>query len=96
MNVSEILNKAADLIEPQGAWVQGKWSTDGGKCLCAEGAIAIAAELSFFTAVEGSPAGRALAEFIGDPIPVWNDAPDRTQAEVVAALRAAARKAEQS
>lgn len=40
---------------------------------------------------DATPAWELLAEYVGDPVvPDWNDAPERTAAEVVETLRAAA------
>jgi hypothetical protein len=86
---SEALAKAADLIEPEGAWRQGPSLRDGAQC--AVNALAAAtrqgqswgAMIDFAYQAIGLDAGSmALSE--------WNDAPGRTQAEVVAALRQAA------
>jgi hypothetical protein len=95
---SEILSKAADLIEPEGAWTQGAYSKDRrgnpcplslrSVCWCAEGAIAAISRadhevthnaLTFLRKQIGTRASIA-----------WNDAPERTQAEVVSALRKSA------
>lgn len=69
-------------------------------CYCAIGALWRAGGLARLT-----EARTALAQALGyhadkynrwrgkAPVPCWNDAPERTQAEVVAALRAAAEKA---
>jgi hypothetical protein len=97
---SEVLAKAADLIEPEGRWTQhylARVRPNGNaigphqanaQCWCAIGALdragAEATTLSYRTAVDylsqaiGQEAG-AIAQF--------NDAPERTQAEVVKALR---------
>jgi len=102
--VADILTEAADLIEPEGAWTQGSWwLTNSGKptmtaryaaCMCVEGAIAKAAGIAP-NRVYAHPAGIALMDVVPNnwELPEWNDAPERTQAEVVAALRAAAEKA---
>ena len=102
-SVPEILNAAASLLEKQGAWTQGSFykMTDDGPCMCAMGAIAIAGGLSW-DAVLNHPATKYLAEQVsgvrsGFPnvfVAPWNDAPGRTQSEVVAALRDAASKSE--
>ena len=92
--VADILDRAADLIEPEGRWVQGNlFRLAGGKeiCWCAYGAILHtrsahseeAAELIERDLPKTSPGGLR-------PIAAWNDAPERTQAEVVAKLREAA------
>lgn len=102
MKPSEILSKAADLIEPEGRWTQGASAhagdglatgacQDDAICWCLGGAIertgyghfsAVGDALKYFTATTGG----ALVSF--------NDAPGRTQAEVVAKLREAAALAE--
>jgi hypothetical protein len=100
MLVSETLDKAADLIEPEGAWTQFVFARDkDGKrvgarhesatCWCASGAIIRAGGgPDTWSAVR---AWAALLSVIGNLIiPNWNDAPERTQAEVVAKLREAA------
>jgi len=103
---SEVLAKAADLIEPEGRWTQGAFarSRPGKKnvvgtvwprkrvCWCARGAL--------FEVVGSSPVAldvigedyleRAIG---GEVVPAFNDEPERTQAEVVAALRKAAKLA---
>lgn len=108
--VADVLERAADLIARPGAWAQeityaqdaeGRSIlpySDDAKCFCLIGAIAhewrIAAGLvesklralptvnAILCGDEGAPAN-------------WNDAPGRTQAEVVAALRSAAAAARQ-
>lgn len=95
---SQVLAKAADLIEPEGAWTQDVWRNDTRTCFCAEGAIAQAA------GIEPARAGahdssRYLETAVGIgrwEVPTWNDAPGRTQAEVVAALRKASALAKES
>ena len=90
-SVAEILNAAADLIEPEGAWTQGSYGGSG--CWCAMGAINHVG--GFLSDI--NEASIALARSLGfqfpNSIPDWNDDPYRTQSEVVAALRAAADKA---
>lgn len=88
MRPYEILFKAADLIEPEGRWLQDNFADGGG--FCAAGAI--------FYASSGI-SDRRNADIARDVfrkiirrgnIGHWNDAKGRTQAEVVAALRQAA------
>jgi hypothetical protein len=105
MKPSEILSKAADLIEPNGCWAQGAYALDAaGKqvgssvdracCFCASGAIAHASgyPLGDDAAEEAEEiAWDMLRRVIGRGyIEEWNDEAGRTQAEVVAALRQAA------
>jgi hypothetical protein len=96
LKASEVLERAADLIEPAGAWIQGNWARDAmqrvpetidgtATCWCLYGATRQTARNSRW---------EDLTRFIrpivgGEPIS-WNDEPGRTQAEVVAALRKAA------
>jgi hypothetical protein len=114
---SEVLAKAADLIEPEGAWTQfisaaetpllsedeAPTDEEGDpiepdesapemRCWCATGAIWKAADLGW-AAQPSDPRATAadyVRQIVGDHVPHWNDAPGRTQAEVVAALRQAA------
>lgn len=65
-------------------------------CWCALGAIAQVCDLNPWESWAGHPADAAmwaLAGVVGRSVAGWNDAPGRTQAEVVAALREAAAKA---
>lgn len=91
MNVSDILEKAADLIEPEGKWGQGFIVGCVGDH-CADTAIYRIAEL--LDREERQAARIFFANFIGgrDQYATfrWNDAPERTQEEVVAKLREAA------
>lgn len=97
MQVSDILYKAADLIEPEGAWTtdaEAREAEEGAEvdpldpsaaCFCVGGAI--------WRVAPGDlrwPAAHYLESLVGGDIPEWNDAPERTQAEVVAKLREAA------
>jgi hypothetical protein len=105
LNVAEILNKAADLIEPEGRWTQDGYAKDvigrdiypddpSAVCFCALGAIARAG--GFDPDIKPDhPAVTTLHAAVGEWVPVWNDQPERTQAEVVAALREAAKMAEE-
>ena len=99
MKVSEILFKAAELIEERGL-AKGEWQDDETGCLCAEGAITFAAGLRIFADACCSPAGRFLEAYLretvgyGD-IPAWNDAEERTPNEIVSGLRSAATKAQE-
>ena len=100
--VPNILRRAAETIEPEGAWTRGAlardWNgspighdEDNASCFCLHGALA---------RVNGGDAYNEIIcdyiiRVIGTELSVdWNDAPERTQAEVVAALRAAADLAE--
>ena len=109
LTVAETLRAAADLIEPDGAWMQGDYwkSAEGYEysdgcegalpvCWCTLGALGWIGKVD---PVDLDPRGcsatdkayEALVDTIGNPDVVsWNDYRQRTQAEVVAALRAAA------
>jgi isopropylmalate/homocitrate/citramalate synthase len=100
LSVADVLSKAADLIEPEGAWIQGDFAKNAAGentgltefrgpavCWCTYGAIEqvtddeevmVAAEVFLAKMLKGT----SIAE--------WNDARNRTQAEVVAKLREAA------
>lgn len=102
-SVAEVLNLAADLIEPEGAWTQGEYARGASgrrvttlraaKCFCIIGAI---------DAAQGHNPGtessinivavvrRTLELDHASDVADWNDDPSRTQAEVVTALRQAA------
>ncbi len=99
LSVAEVLDRAADLIEPEGRWTQHWFAKgdDGGElpelsplasCWCGVGAIFAAAGRSEKVGAEFLTAAVGVDD-IGD-FEVWNDAPERTQAEVVAKLREAA------
>ncbi|HJR88969.1 MAG TPA: hypothetical protein VJ782_02285 [Aeromicrobium sp.] len=105
MNTSEILNKAADLIEEQEGWTSGSgWpgeaeyggSETGGLCL--EGGIMAALGIKFGQRWDDTfktcPAVHAVNAYLerpaGHALYGWNDMPGRTADEVVEVLRAAA------
>jgi hypothetical protein len=103
LEVADVLERAAALIEPEGAWLQERYSNgsdilDGGglglfnaSCWCAEGAIAKV--LGVFGPSAESWADRFVAplyDWDSGGLAFFNDAPERTQAEVVAKLREAA------
>lgn len=112
MTVADILNKAADLIEPEGRWCQGSHAvtrygsptshpmgTDY-KAFCPEGAcLALIppgglGRLGIETMLDITRHIQAVVP--GGNVPKWNDAPERTQAEVVGKLREAASLAQRS
>lgn len=103
MKPSEILRKAADLIEPEGAWCQDHLGEKEGNIIPTilnlnsrhadlSGACKLCAEGAMIVAARGEEPSLGEA-FVAmrKTIPVfvheWNDDPDRTQAEVVAKLR---------
>lgn len=85
MKTSEVLDRAADLIEERGWARPGDWSST----LCASNAIVRASGETY------APAHDALVLYLGGDghvhgIFAWNDAPGRTAAEVIEVLRACA------
>jgi len=88
MNVSEALNRAADHLEVNGWMSMAYCPRDQPLATCAHVAI------GEVTQSADGPADRAFWTYLGgtgcDAIWAWNDAPDRTAAEVVEALRACA------
>jgi len=108
-SIADILDKAADLIEPEGAWTQGFELSGKDGCHCAATAIeAVVHEVSEPELDAGLDAYDAFepmeffAQIVGfrqsiwGTIWYWNDAPERTQAEVVAKLREASAKAREA
>lgn len=104
LSVADVLDRAADLIEPEGAWIQGRLCEDGcdlqnASCFCAMGAILRVGSSSLIgrksvPVFEASlPSGFREYGAGLRPAADWNDAPERTQGEVVAKLREAAAKA---
>jgi hypothetical protein len=103
-NVADILTAAAEIVAKPGAWTKRALARPDSDstleldsaldrragCWCVEGAILRAAGEDG----DWEPAFEALKDYIGTrALFQWNDSFDRTQAEVVAALRAAAEKA---
>lgn len=83
----QVLLEAADLIEEKG-WCQGMYNNRSG-AMCMMGAIINAGRRHEHRYT--SRAHLRLIEAVGGVAPVlWNDAPERTQEEVVSALRKAA------
>lgn len=92
--VADVLERAADLIEPKGAWTQGELARDirreptdpdepDAACWCLEGALQ--------KVCGRHEAYQAVRRVVAEPsLWGWNDDPNRTQEEVVAALRRAA------
>ena len=106
-SVFKVLNAAADLLEKPGAWTQGAYGRlpsgrealnvrEDAVCRCVIGAIftVLPPESGCLQDVEKGAAVQTMNEFLGIRAYHWNDAPERTQAEVVAALREAASKSE--
>ncbi len=84
--VRDVLLGAADSLERDG-WMQNGYGRAGGP-RCVSGALKTAA--GYEGAVATLDAYRTMVEALGLGFPhlcEWNDAPERTQAEVVAKLR---------
>lgn len=102
-DIADILERAADLIEPEGAWTTEADARDAvgmetgifdgdASCFCMAGAI--------WHVAEPGDRWRAM-EFVREHLGVeevmdFNDEEGRTQAEVVTALREAAAKAREA
>lgn len=109
-DLAVVLNRAADLITPPGAWTQGSNARDAegcpvplddpyAECFCVAGAIARFAKGEDWA--DGLQivrrtlnTGRVPFVSFVDSVSGWNDEPERTQAEAVQLLRDAARLAE--
>ncbi len=100
MTPRDVLLAAADLLEPEGRWCQETGARDaagnavctydpGAVCWCMAGAISMAGD-SYDSRHGAYDLVEKWLPFEYRSAPAWNDAPWRTQAEVVAALRAAA------
>lgn len=97
---AEVLGAAADLLEKPGAWTQGAHARNAAGapmlvgsrmdavCWCVLGALDRMAPTNNLW----DASVQAMNEVVGH-VADFNDAPERTQAEVVAALREAARQA---
>ena len=93
MNVSDYLNKAADIIEEKG-WIQGDFETEDGVCVNRAITLVTWSDRGRPMDIELSDqVRRALREYLSSaPLSLykWNDKPGRTKEEVLAALRGAA------
>lgn len=106
MGIADVLDRAADLIEPEGAWTKGPFAVD--KCgrevfehlrgypkeavaFCAAGAITQASRGRNWRRREAKDLADSLTP-VGSIIQ-FNEDRGRTQSEVVAKLREAAAKA---
>lgn len=89
---AETLREAAAIVRERG-WTQGAYVDDDGR-VCIEGAICEAlggprpAVVPFAPFVDADEELRAVIGYVS-PVE-WNDAPERTADEVIAALEAAA------
>lgn len=100
MTAPEVLEAAADLLERPGAWTQGAFARDRkgwpqvshdcrAICFCAVGAIY---RVSGYGPATSEAFSHLSSQVRRNNIGEWNDKPNRTQSEVVAALRQAARQ----
>lgn len=94
--MSAVLSSAADIIERDG-WAQHVMVDRDGSC-CTEAALSLATSAYPLVALR-VPARAALLSVLPErdlnvsaaqEVADWNDSPDRTAAEVIAALRKAA------
>lgn len=84
----ETLLAAARYIEEHG-WCQGSWSQpDGSVCLWGALRAIVVGDHGSFSREDWEPLAERLP--LGKFAAAWNDEPGRTEAEVIAALRAAA------
>lgn len=107
MNTLQILIEARKLIEKPERWIQHDYArdADGGEvtpddsdatCFCMLGALARSAHAMEHEA-HRLPAALVLSTTVGGRVHHWNDDPDRTHAEVLAAFdRAIARASTES
>lgn len=105
ISVAEVLDKAADLIEPEGAWTQWAEARDKNgtpvwpgdpeaKCFCAIGAfsrvLGLAEDEVASHRADFEPIRMAFEKVAGERPMGFNDTHGRKQSEVVAKLREAA------
>ena len=102
MDPREVFRRAAKLISGPGSWAQGNYAkTSDGNCVlatsphakswCVLGALQRVTELDMRLYEPCRDAATKKAKDDGwEGCPAWNDAPTRTQAEVVAFLEALA------
>ena len=90
MSVVEILEEAKALIDTPEKWTKGEWTrpiSDEEYCHCAEGAINECLNIDFSNLADVRNAHYFFTKAIGTQlIPEWNDAPERTYAEVMEAF----------
>lgn len=102
-DVKDILLAAADLLEKPGGWTKGACARDSDRnsvpiesrdtvCFCTLGALSHLTLGGAGDAADDLFARTAerLRSYLGREITRWNDAPTRTQTEVVRTLRGAA------
>lgn len=103
LTVADVLERAAALIEPEGAWTQGAYAVgddfaaeddchdwpDEPTCFCLMGAIAWVQQLDRPGDIDFARFSPTLGLSVSN-VASWNDEPRRKQSEVVAKLREAA------
>ena len=101
--VAQDLRDAAKILRRDG-WIQRTYGTvDGCKCIfgalhyvASDGEHVDESDMYWRDEDRANNAAEALAEYLGledyASIPIWNDAEDRTEEEVLGALEAAARE----
>jgi len=98
-----VLLRAADILDKPGAWMQLDYARDAiglstdpldpdAVCFCTMGAIMRAAGAVDPDRGDAYEVIGAFSDHVHRDVGFWNDAGNRTQAEVVAALREAAGK----
>lgn len=78
---ARVFDRAADLLEPKGAWIQNGYCRDGARCIVSAVSQAAMSNCQPYLTFMGWPHYRQATQ--------WNDTPGRTQTEVVDALRRA-------
>lgn len=97
-DIARVLRAAADRIEPEGAWCQGEYAKKDARlkhlppaereiAWCGFGAVAVEALRIRDDPILYRDSEIAMSVALGGHFIRWNDAPSRTQAEVVAKLR---------
>lgn len=73
--------KIRELLKDEKSWTKGEMSieTEGGTCFCLLGAV-----IHCYPEQTGDGVSNLLRKVIGESIICWNDAPERTHAEVLA------------
>ena len=103
----DVLREARELIAKPGGWTQGvfartsegkacPWQASTASCFCALGAVERASAAGNRWHTRNQATDILRSEGIGniaESISLWNDAPHRTQADVIAAFDAAITKA---
>jgi len=93
LSVADVFARAADLIEPEGAWIQGSFCGGQEGCFCLVGAVGhVIGNGRWPGSYEAEGYVSSHWPFEGEcaeDVEEWNDTPGRTQAEVVARLREA-------